>query len=82
MREALEQPGLISLAAGFTDNPSLPVAESRAIIDGLYGDAKANHICSTAPPTEMNAYAVLQPSVWPKWMGVQNGAKVMNPAGF
>ena len=35
MREALEQPGLISLAAGFTDNPSLPVAETRAIIDGL-----------------------------------------------
>ncbi len=35
MREALEQPGLISLAAGFTDNPSLPVAETRAIIEGL-----------------------------------------------
>ena len=35
MREALEQPGLISLAAGFTDNPSLPVAETRVIIDDL-----------------------------------------------
>ena len=35
MREALEQPGLISLAAGFTDNPSLPVAETRVIIQGL-----------------------------------------------
>ena len=35
MREALERPGLISLAAGFTDNPSLPVAETRVIIKDL-----------------------------------------------
>jgi len=32
MREALVRPGLISLAAGFTDNPSLPVAETREIM--------------------------------------------------
>jgi len=41
MREALEQSGLISLAAGFTDNPSLPVAETRAIIDGLLRGRKS-----------------------------------------
>lgn len=35
MREALDRPGLISLAAGFTDNPSLPVKETRAIIESL-----------------------------------------------
>jgi|TARA_B100001971_G_scaffold169673_1_gene161538 2-aminoadipate transaminase len=32
MREALVRPGLISLAAGFTDNPSLPVVETREIM--------------------------------------------------
>jgi len=35
MREALVRPGLISLAAGFTDNPSLPVAETRDIMDAM-----------------------------------------------
>ena len=35
MREALVRPGLISLAAGFTDNPSLPVAETREIMDAM-----------------------------------------------
>lgn len=31
MELALSRPGLISLAAGFTDNPTLPVAESRRL---------------------------------------------------
>jgi len=35
MREALMRPGLISLAAGFTDNPSLPVTETREIMDAM-----------------------------------------------
>jgi 2-aminoadipate transaminase len=42
MREALEQPGLISLAAGFTDNPSLPVAETQLIIKGLLKGKKGH----------------------------------------
>ena len=40
MREALVRPGLISLAAGFTDNPSLPVAETRAIMADMLRTAK------------------------------------------
>ena len=35
MREGLERPRLISLAAGFTDNPTLPVTETRTIIESL-----------------------------------------------
>ena len=35
MKQALQRPGLISLAAGFTDNPTLPVRETGAIIEGL-----------------------------------------------
>ncbi len=35
MEIALSRPGLISLAAGFTDNPTLPVAESRALLTRL-----------------------------------------------
>jgi 2-aminoadipate transaminase len=35
MKLTLEQPGLISLAAGFTDNESLPVAETRALLDEI-----------------------------------------------
>jgi 2-aminoadipate transaminase len=35
MEVALTRPKLISLAAGFTDNPTLPVAETRAIIDEM-----------------------------------------------
>ncbi|MCU0785419.1 MAG: PLP-dependent aminotransferase family protein [Verrucomicrobia bacterium] len=35
MRAALEHPHLISLAAGFTDNKSLPVAETRALLNDL-----------------------------------------------
>ena len=35
MNEALKQPNLISLAAGFTDNKTLPVAETREILSQL-----------------------------------------------
>ncbi len=35
MAMALEQPGLLSLAAGFTDNTTLPVAELRTAIEAL-----------------------------------------------
>src|ERR1017187_1399960 len=35
MQAALARPRLISLAAGFTDNPSLPVAETRAILNQI-----------------------------------------------
>jgi 2-aminoadipate transaminase len=37
MDAALTRPGLISLAAGFTDNPTLPVPEVRALLDELLG---------------------------------------------
>jgi 2-aminoadipate transaminase len=40
MREALVRPDLISLAAGFTDNPSLPVAETRTIITDMLRTGK------------------------------------------
>ena len=33
MHSALARPKLISLAAGFTDNPSLPVAETRVLLN-------------------------------------------------
>ena len=38
MRIKLERPRLISLAAGFTDNPTLPVAGSRRLLNELLGD--------------------------------------------
>jgi len=41
MRMTLERPGLISLAAGFTDNPSLPVREARALFQDLLRDGPA-----------------------------------------
>ena len=37
MAMALEQPGLLSLAAGFTDNATLPVAAVRTAVDALAG---------------------------------------------
>ena len=40
MREALVRPDLISLAAGFTDNPSLPVAEPRTIMADMLRTGK------------------------------------------
>jgi len=39
MRIKLERPKLISLAAGFTDNATLPVAGSRRLLNELLGDA-------------------------------------------
>ena len=40
MREALVRPGLISLAAGFTDNPSLPVGITRKIMADMLRTGK------------------------------------------
>lgn len=40
MKAALERPKLISLAAGFTDNPSLPVEQTREILERILGCAK------------------------------------------
>jgi 2-aminoadipate transaminase len=40
MNMALARPGLISLAAGFTDNESLPVKEARALLDGILGSRR------------------------------------------
>ena len=40
MREALVRPGLISLAAGFTDNPSLPVDITRDIMADMLRSGK------------------------------------------
>lgn len=38
MDQALSHPHIISLAAGFTDNPSLPVAATREVLEELLGD--------------------------------------------
>ena len=40
MQAALTRPRLISLAAGFTDNPSLPVAETRAALNQILRSPK------------------------------------------
>jgi len=40
MKIALDRPKLISLAAGFTDNPSLPVEQTREILDRILGCSK------------------------------------------
>jgi 2-aminoadipate transaminase len=40
MKQALENPGLISLAAGLVDQESLPVAEARAALDQIMADAE------------------------------------------
>jgi len=40
MHAALSRPNLISLAAGFTDNSSLPVAETRALLNQILRSAK------------------------------------------
>ncbi|PYJ81041.1 MAG: PLP-dependent aminotransferase family protein [Verrucomicrobia bacterium] len=40
MKLALDHPALISLAAGFTDNESLPVAEARALLNEILGSRK------------------------------------------
>src|SRR2546427_4593384 len=41
MRLALDHPHLISLAAGFTDNPSLPVEETRALLNEILGSPRS-----------------------------------------
>lgn len=41
MKQTLDHPQLISLAAGFTDNASLPVTETRAILKELMADKEA-----------------------------------------
>src|SRR4051794_19538484 len=43
MKLTLERPNLISLAAGFTDNESLPVAATRELADKLLASAKTGH---------------------------------------
>src|SRR6185503_4921779 len=40
MKLTLERPGLISLAAGFTDNESLPVTATRELADNLLASAR------------------------------------------
>lgn len=40
MDQALSHPHIISLAAGFTDNPSLPVEETREIVQELLADER------------------------------------------
>lgn len=39
---ALARPGLISLAAGFTDNETLPVTEARGLLRDLLADVRVN----------------------------------------
>jgi len=41
MQAALARPRLISLAAGFTDNPSLPVAETRGLLNQILRSPKS-----------------------------------------
>ena len=41
MRTALDRPGLISLAAGFVDNETLPVAQMKRLADDLLADVSA-----------------------------------------
>src|SRR5215510_5169170 len=41
MKLALARPHLISLAAGFTDSPSLPLPEVREILDNMLGDSRS-----------------------------------------
>ena len=41
MNEALSHPQIISLAAGFTDSPSLPVRETREIMEEILGEDRS-----------------------------------------
>src|SRR5204862_2851052 len=41
MQLTLDHPKLISLAAGFTDNESLPVAETRELLNEILGSPKS-----------------------------------------
>ena len=40
MKMSLDRPQLISLAAGFTDNESLPVRDARELLDAVLGSPK------------------------------------------
>ena len=40
MSQALAHPDLISLAAGFTDNDFLPVAEARELVERIFGESE------------------------------------------
>ncbi len=51
MEMALGRPQLISLAAGFTDNPSLPLAETRALLTGLLATHKTGEPTLQYGPT-------------------------------
>ncbi|MBU6400704.1 MAG: PLP-dependent aminotransferase family protein [Verrucomicrobia bacterium] len=52
MRLALDRRRLISLAAGFTDRATLPVAEARQLLDGLLHSAKDARPSLQYGPTE------------------------------
>jgi len=43
MSAALTRPRLISLAAGFTDNASLPVAAARAVLNDILRSPRSSH---------------------------------------
>lgn len=62
MKLALERPKLISLAAGFTDNESLPVTATRKIADQLLASAKSGRLAlqygSTAGDLELRQHTV------------------------
>jgi hypothetical protein len=49
MRIKLERPRLISLAAGFTDNPTLPVAGSRRLLNEMLGNADVRYTMNFFP---------------------------------
>ena len=57
MNTALRRPNLISLAAGFTDRESLPVNETRELMDGLLRSASSGRVAlqygSTAGDTDL-----------------------------
>jgi len=44
MHAALARPALISLAAGFTDNVSLPVSATRALLNQILGSARSGRV--------------------------------------
>ncbi len=41
MHQALSHPHIVSLAAGFTDNPSLPVLEAREVLEEILGEDRS-----------------------------------------
>ncbi|MEI7729842.1 MAG: PLP-dependent aminotransferase family protein [Verrucomicrobiota bacterium] len=59
MKTALEHPGIISLAAGFTDNPSLPLQEAREVLAEILSNPQRGQAAlqygSTAGDPELRA---------------------------